>query len=471
MTNQKLDSFVTSNPSFGNQKYFKRISLDELHAFFGLMVETGVFRLFREPLDNLYCEDRNKSRPIFNATMPRDRFKVILRFLRFDDETTRSVRQKTDALAPIRYVIDTINENLRAIYLPNKWVTIDEHLCRYRGRCFFKQYIPSKPDRYGIKIYVLADSLNYYPLNFEIYCGKQAVSNKPEDLVLRLCSVLRSGHILCGDNYFTSLSLSNKLLELYNIHYLGTLRKNRREVPKSANDNKGLPIHSSRFFLTSDNKNSLLSYITKKNNHVLLLSNIHFTKQIPDDAKKSRPTIILDYNSHKYAVDKFDQMLKEYRIYRANRRWPVVVFFDMLGFVSHATWVIFCLRYPEDVLVKTKDRREFLYRLGKELIYPLIQTRVASPAYSSFTHKLKRDIAVSMLEASYPIERSTTSENVINEVQPLIVDKMVFKRRCYICPRSKDRKYRTTCHLCKLNICTAHSTRYFVCNYCLEDTC
>ena len=69
-------------------------------------------------------------------------------------------------------------------------------------------------------IYVLADSLNYYHLNFEIYSGKQAVSNKPEDLALRLCSLLSSGHILCGDYYFTSLSLSNKLLALYNIRYL-----------------------------------------------------------------------------------------------------------------------------------------------------------------------------------------------------------------------------------------------------------
>ena len=63
-----------------------------------------------------------------------------------------------------------------------------------------------------------------------------------------------------------------------------------------------------------------------------------------------------------------------------------------------------------------------------------------------------------MLEAFYPIERSTTSENVISEVQLRIVNKMVIKRRCYICPRSKDRKYRTTCHLCKVNNCTTNST-------------
>ena len=206
---------------------------------------------------------------------------------------------------------------------------MDEHLCRYRGRCSFKQFIPSKPDRYGLKIYVLADSVNYYPINFEVYCGKQSVSNKPYDLVMRLCTVLKSGHIVCGDNYFSSLALSNSLLSQYNINYLGTLRKNRREVPKYMNDNKGLPIFSSRFFLTQEKTNSILSYVTKKTQNVLLLSNIHFSKEIPETAKKYRPTVILDYNKHKGGVDKLDQMLKEFRIYRANRRWPVVLFFDL----------------------------------------------------------------------------------------------------------------------------------------------
>ena len=95
------------------------------------MVEKGLFRLFREPLDNLYSEHRYKSRLIFNPTMLRDRFMVILRFLRYDDVTKRSVRQKTDDPAPFLYVIDNINENFRPIYLPNKLVTIDDHLCRY----------------------------------------------------------------------------------------------------------------------------------------------------------------------------------------------------------------------------------------------------------------------------------------------------------------------------------------------------
>lgn len=100
------------------------------------MIETGVFRLYREPLDYLFSEDTNKSKPIFKATMARDRFKVFLRFLRFDDMATRKERQEMDVLAPIQSVIETIKANLITVYSPGTWVTVDEHLCSYRGRCF-----------------------------------------------------------------------------------------------------------------------------------------------------------------------------------------------------------------------------------------------------------------------------------------------------------------------------------------------
>lgn len=41
------------------------------------------------------------------------------------------------------------------------------------GKCSFRQYIPSKPAKYGIKIFALCDNLNVYTGNFEIYGGIQ----------------------------------------------------------------------------------------------------------------------------------------------------------------------------------------------------------------------------------------------------------------------------------------------------------
>jgi hypothetical protein len=48
-------------------------------------------------------------------------------------------------------------ENCKKYYSLGENVTFDEKLEAFRGRCGSKQYIPSKPNKYGIKIYALVD--------------------------------------------------------------------------------------------------------------------------------------------------------------------------------------------------------------------------------------------------------------------------------------------------------------------------
>lgn len=43
----------------------------------------------------------------------------------------------------------------------------------FRGRCSFRVYIPSKPNKYGIKTHALVDSRTYYTSNMEVYVGTQ----------------------------------------------------------------------------------------------------------------------------------------------------------------------------------------------------------------------------------------------------------------------------------------------------------
>ena len=58
---------------------------------------------------SLSCaEDQNKSRPVNMVVMPRERFKFFLRYLRFDECTSRLVRLKTDKLVTIRFVFENI---------------------------------------------------------------------------------------------------------------------------------------------------------------------------------------------------------------------------------------------------------------------------------------------------------------------------------------------------------------------------
>jgi hypothetical protein len=56
--------------------------------------------------------------------------------------------------------------------------TIDEQLVTFRGRCAFRAYMPNKPGKYGIKVWVLCDAKTFYCCNFKVYLG--STGNAPE---------------------------------------------------------------------------------------------------------------------------------------------------------------------------------------------------------------------------------------------------------------------------------------------------
>jgi len=83
---------------------------DKLYAFLGLLITAGHLtwnaKNYRSFWDPLYALQ------IFSATMWLTRFENTIRFLRFDDKTTRSERRKADKLCPISDVWEAINKNL-----------------------------------------------------------------------------------------------------------------------------------------------------------------------------------------------------------------------------------------------------------------------------------------------------------------------------------------------------------------------
>ena len=112
--------------------------------------------------------------PIFSKTMPRDRFLNILKCLRFDDKPNRK-RSGPDAdkFAPIREVFETLSSMCRTKYNCNFCLTIDEQLMPVKSRCPFITFMPNKPDKYGIKFWVLADVETKYVANIVPYLGAQ----------------------------------------------------------------------------------------------------------------------------------------------------------------------------------------------------------------------------------------------------------------------------------------------------------
>lgn len=162
-----------------NKNIWMPLAEVELNAFIGILISAGALRCSKENTTEMWTTDESIRRAIFTASMSRDRFVSIRTFLRFDDKITREERRATDKLAGIRELWDDFVETCKKSYIPRDTITVDEQLVGFRGKCPFRQYMKSKPAKYGIKIWAAADVKTSYLYNLQVYTGKLA-GNRPE---------------------------------------------------------------------------------------------------------------------------------------------------------------------------------------------------------------------------------------------------------------------------------------------------
>jgi hypothetical protein len=280
-------------------------NFEDILRFIGCIVLAGVFVSKNESVSQLWSRENGRS--IFPKIMSRHRFSMLTSCLRFDDRATRQGRRENDKLAPFREFWTKFITRCKANYFPDVHVTVDEMLVTYRGRCPFKMYIPSKPGRYGLKIWVLADTATKYCYNAEVYVGKRdnvREVNQATRVVLELSEPLSgSGRNIIGDNFFSSIHLV-RCLEQRKLTYLGTIRKNKPELPLAFQPSRHRAVESSMFGFHKEV--TVVSYVPKKNKAVNLISSLHNAKEVSED--RGKPLMILDYNKLKCGVDTLDQV-------------------------------------------------------------------------------------------------------------------------------------------------------------------
>ena len=266
----------------------------EIMALLGLLYLIGTRKGHHANVRELWTADGTGVQ-ILRACMSYDRVLFLLWYIRFDDLQTRPGRRQTDKLAPICTILDIFVKNCQQCYNTSEFTTTDEMLHPFRGRCSFIQYMPNKPAKYGVKIFALCDAKTFNCSNLEIYCGKQPpgpydVRNTPTDIVKRLVSPIENSYKnVTTDNWYTNIPLLHYLLEKKTT-LLGTIKKNKREIPPE--------------------------FLPKK------------------------PEIILDYNMTKGGVDTCDKMCALYSVSRVTRRWPLAVFYILMNIAGINSWVI-----------------------------------------------------------------------------------------------------------------------------------
>ena len=198
----------------------------KMKAFLGLIILAVTYHSNRMNIDNLWKTD-GTGFDVFRLTMSLHCFRFLLCCIRFDDKATRASRNPLHKLVPIRDVFETFVQNCLRNYSPSEFVTIDEMLVAFMGRCLFRQYIPNKPAKYGIKILAIADAKTYYTCEMEVYAGKQPdgpfeVDNSSFAVVTRLISEISgSGRNVTFNNWYTSYPLVVSLLHDHKLSAVG----------------------------------------------------------------------------------------------------------------------------------------------------------------------------------------------------------------------------------------------------------
>jgi hypothetical protein len=203
----------------------------ELYAFLGVHLFVGINRL---PRTETYWSS-TFANPLVTSLFSRDRFKQLLRFFRVValDEAAAD----RNPLPHVRTLAAKLNASFAAHAAPSQHLALDEAMVAYKGRSPIKQYIPSKPHKWGYKIWCL--SSDDYLLHFEVYGGKEGApsdAGATVDTVLRMTAAYQQKqHVLYTDSWFTSPALLDALAQR-GIRLCGSVRSNRKGMPAVAKE-------------------------------------------------------------------------------------------------------------------------------------------------------------------------------------------------------------------------------------------
>jgi len=192
-------------------------------------------------LHEYWSTDKYLRSSIFSEIMTRDRYLWILQMIHF----TRQQESADDCLYKISDIINMLRKSFCDTFYLYEKVCIDESLMLYKSRLSFKQYIPSKRNRFGIKSYILYDCKTGYVQDLIVYEGRSTITEsdisgigKSGAIVLSLLKpYLGQGHTLYTDNFYSSPALFNFLHDNCT-NVCGTVKKRRHS--RNAEDGRAI---------------------------------------------------------------------------------------------------------------------------------------------------------------------------------------------------------------------------------------
>jgi hypothetical protein len=363
--------------------------------------------------------------------------------MHFADNTKQNEYQGPPKLFKIYPIIEHLNSKFQSLYLPNQNITIDESLTLWKGRLSFRQYIPLKAAKFGIKTYELCESSSGYVWSFLVYTGKDmdlttkvvtTAASKTAAIVVKLVEdLLGRGHTVWMDNFYNSPDLA-RFLKSKQTDCVGTLRDNRKNVPPAV---KNMKLNKGEHFGQQSGDVAVLAWRDKK--RVTMISTFHKDdmRVFVNRANKqvTKPVVVCDYNKNMLGVDLKDQMLQPYMIERKKgTKWYMKLFKRLLNVAIHNSMVIY-RSLPEKTHM---DTLKFRISLAQGLVEKY-GPRVPRPVHGR--------------PSVVPPPKRLTERHFLERI-PATGKKAKPQRRCVVCTKHGMRKDTVYwCSDCEAGLC------------------
>lgn len=373
-TNLYAEQFISDNKDYlkkhksSRVSRWERVDTDEIRAFIGINLYTTMVKVPD-------LRDYWSSNPLFHSVitkfMTRDRFEIISKFLHLNNN--KESNSKLDRLHKVRPLLDYCQNKFQEICSPGICITVDEDIIGFKGVVGFKQYIKSKPTKWGIKIDKVCCPRSAYCFNFKIYSGKNdslVTTNKnkmTQQTVIALTEkYLNAGRHIIADNYYISPELAIYLAN-NKTGLTGTIRANRIKNSSVILNDKQLKKKQLDF--KDNNCLRLMQFYDKRavrlltTSHCFQQSEFVFnkdTKVVTEMNKHNsdveKKLILSNYSYYMSGVDKSNQMIKAYKSKQKFQKWWKAVFFYFMNTLILNSYIVHKLKggslSHKDFLVK-----------------------------------------------------------------------------------------------------------------------
>ena len=139
---------------------WKDMTNRELKAYFGLCIIMGINNLPRIAM--YWSTDPFIGNTGIQSVMMKNHFEKLSQYLHFKNSETELPHGDAnyDRLFKIRPILSIILDNIQNVYEPSKNLAMDEAMIAFKGRLLFRRYMLAKPTKYGIKVWMAANSQN-----------------------------------------------------------------------------------------------------------------------------------------------------------------------------------------------------------------------------------------------------------------------------------------------------------------------